>query len=208
MPPKQLPRKGWYDGWIYATFIDREQNPTRDLVIEQLKPGTSILDVGCATGKFAIKLAQHGFKVSGVDISEEMIRLAREHQLKSGLENVDFIHSHASYLFEQINETYDYAIFSFSIHEITHQERLEMISSIKPLTRQIVFCDYQTPPPSTIFGLGVWGIEFLAGSEHFENFKDFEKRGGLDSLINECNLKKVKEAGNPSGIYRIVVCDI
>lgn len=42
-----------------------------------LYPGRRLLDLGCATGGYALALAERGFIVTGVDLSEEMIRLAR-----------------------------------------------------------------------------------------------------------------------------------
>ncbi len=205
--PKHLPRKGWYDGWIYSTFIDQESNPIRAQVLEFLEPGSSILDVGCATGNFAIMLAKKGFRVTGIDISHDMISVARKRQARLGIENLEFIHSNAAYLNEHSANRFQYALFSFSIHEIGYEERLELIETIKPLTKHIIFCDYQTPPPRSILGFLVWGIEFLAGSEHFLNFKDFVDRGGLNSLIKTCGLKILNEKTNRSGIYRIMVCD-
>ncbi len=205
--PKSVSRKSWYDGWIYATFIDQEQNPVRDKVIDLLTPGSRILDVGCATGKFAIKLAKNGFRVTGIDISDDMISMARKNQALAGLENLEFINTNASYAGEHIREMFDYALFSFSIHEIPHHERLELIEAIKPLTRNIVFCDYQTPPPDSLFGIGVWGIEFLAGTAHFNNFRDFVERGGLTYLVNECGLSIKEDVLNPSGTFRILVCE-
>jgi cyclopropane fatty-acyl-phospholipid synthase-like methyltransferase len=48
-------------------------------LIEQLKlpQGASILDVGCGTGRHSVALAQHGFAVTGIDLSEEMLEKAR-----------------------------------------------------------------------------------------------------------------------------------
>ncbi|MFQ5922847.1 MAG: class I SAM-dependent methyltransferase [Anaerolineales bacterium] len=42
-----------------------------------LRHAASVLDLGTQVGTFAIELAQRGFRVTGVDISEEAIRLAR-----------------------------------------------------------------------------------------------------------------------------------
>jgi SAM-dependent methyltransferase len=39
--------------------------------------GTAVLDLGCGTGQHAIRLAQHGYDVTGVDRSPEMLRIAR-----------------------------------------------------------------------------------------------------------------------------------
>lgn len=49
------------------------------------KPGMHILDVGCGTGNMAIKLAEMGVQVTGIDASEEMLKIAREKAEKRGL---------------------------------------------------------------------------------------------------------------------------
>jgi 2-polyprenyl-3-methyl-5-hydroxy-6-metoxy-1,4-benzoquinol methylase len=48
-------------------------------LIEQLRlpKGASILDVGCGTGRHSAALAQHGFAVTGIDLSDEMLEKAR-----------------------------------------------------------------------------------------------------------------------------------
>ncbi|HPC61686.1 MAG TPA: class I SAM-dependent methyltransferase [Verrucomicrobiota bacterium] len=52
-----------------------------DFLIEalELKPGASVLDVGCGTGRHAIELARRGYCVTGVEISEGMLQQARRH---------------------------------------------------------------------------------------------------------------------------------
>jgi 2-polyprenyl-3-methyl-5-hydroxy-6-metoxy-1,4-benzoquinol methylase len=40
-------------------------------------PGSSILDAGCGTGSLSLMLAAEGFRVTGVDLSPEMIARAR-----------------------------------------------------------------------------------------------------------------------------------
>ena len=39
--------------------------------------GTTVLDLGCGTGQHAIRLARRGYEVTGVDRSNEMLRIAR-----------------------------------------------------------------------------------------------------------------------------------
>lgn len=45
----------------------------------------AVLDAGCGDGYASCKLAQHGYSVEGIDIAEEMIRLARERAAKQGV---------------------------------------------------------------------------------------------------------------------------
>ena len=40
-------------------------------------PGARLLDAGCGTGRYAAELARHGFRVTGVDASLELLAVAR-----------------------------------------------------------------------------------------------------------------------------------
>lgn len=52
----------------------------------RLRHGASLLDAGCGSGQFAIAFAERGARVTGVDLSPEMIRRAREHAAARGVE--------------------------------------------------------------------------------------------------------------------------
>lgn len=52
----------------------------------RLPPGASILDVGCGTGRHSIGLALQGFKVTGIDLSREMLRVAEEKRRRHAVE--------------------------------------------------------------------------------------------------------------------------
>jgi len=45
-----------------------------------------ILDLACGEGTFAVEMARQGYKVTGVDLSSEMLRLAREKAEEAGVE--------------------------------------------------------------------------------------------------------------------------
>ncbi len=64
---------GW--DWYAPTYGSR----LLDLLRERgLARGASILDAGCGTGSLALKLAAEGYRVTGVDLSPEMIARARK----------------------------------------------------------------------------------------------------------------------------------
>ena len=39
---------------------------------------TSVLDIGCGTGTFALEISQTGVRVHGVDLSDEMVQISKE----------------------------------------------------------------------------------------------------------------------------------
>ena len=58
----------------------------------------TILDIACGEGSFAVAMAGRGYAVTGVDISAEMLKLARERAAAAGL-NVDFVEQDMRKLF-------------------------------------------------------------------------------------------------------------
>ncbi len=55
-----------------------------------MTPDSIVLDVGCGTGSLALRLAQSGCEIHGVDFSEEMIRIARQKRDAAQAHNVVF----------------------------------------------------------------------------------------------------------------------
>ena len=64
-----------YDKTALLQFTSQET----DFVVEELDLpiGSSILDIGCGTGRHSIELAKRGYSVTGIDISEKMLDIAR-----------------------------------------------------------------------------------------------------------------------------------
>ena len=48
--------------------------------------GTTILDIGCGTGRHTIELTKRGYKITGIDLSERQLGIARKKAEKEGLE--------------------------------------------------------------------------------------------------------------------------
>jgi len=53
-----------------------------------LRPGSRVIDVPCGHGRIALELAARGARVSGIDISEEAIAIARGEAAARGLDAV------------------------------------------------------------------------------------------------------------------------
>lgn len=74
--------KNWYNQadlpWIKATReVDVSQH--YDNFLSGLKPGASILDLGCGAGRDAKYFHEHGYHVVAIDESEYMCRLTKEY---------------------------------------------------------------------------------------------------------------------------------
>lgn len=51
-----------------------------------LRKGAKILDIGCGTGRHSIALAREGFRMTGVDISPSMLKIATAKAKEEGVE--------------------------------------------------------------------------------------------------------------------------
>jgi len=88
----------------------RAQIEAVDWLLERLPPRARVLDIGAGTGlPTARALADAGHEVHGIDISGEMVRIARRNVPAGRFEQVDVLH------FTQPDAHYDAATAFFSL---------------------------------------------------------------------------------------------
>ncbi|MCX7880087.1 MAG: class I SAM-dependent methyltransferase [Ignavibacteria bacterium] len=88
-----------YDLWYTSklgSFVDEIET---NVVLELLEPssGMKVLDVGCGTGNFSLKLAKLKCIVTGIDISTKMLEIAQHKAKKENL-NIEFLNGNAENL--------------------------------------------------------------------------------------------------------------
>jgi cyclopropane fatty-acyl-phospholipid synthase-like methyltransferase len=77
----------WYEDFFQGLALDlwrqaispRQTKAEADFLVRTLKcdPGAHLLDVPCGNGRLSFELARRGYRVTGIDISEEFIAEAR-----------------------------------------------------------------------------------------------------------------------------------
>lgn len=75
-----------------AKPVERPEAFERKIEITRalMKPGCTVLDIGCGTGSLALRLAPSAAAVHGLDLSPEMVRIARGKARAQGVDNVTF----------------------------------------------------------------------------------------------------------------------
>lgn len=85
-----MKKKDWYENWFCSAYYkilysDRDECEAEQFVeklLGQLEPpaGSRMLDIACGSGRYARQLAGHGYDVTGIDLSYQSIRMAKEHE--------------------------------------------------------------------------------------------------------------------------------
>jgi SAM-dependent methyltransferase len=127
---KKIVKEG-YETNIYSDFY-RKSEELNDFemvyfkeLINNLKDRSSILDLGCGTGiPYDLYLINNGVKLTGIDISEKHISLA-----KRNIPNGNYIiGDYTKYNFK--NNKYDAIILLYSIFHIPKEEHYKIIRKI------------------------------------------------------------------------------
>src|SRR5262245_21970457 len=93
----EAPRRPFYAeyAWAFDLLIDRPVEKECGviaawLVGREILPGADLLDAGCGTGRYSRELARRGYLVHGVDLSPELIDVAKEAAVRERTGSVSF----------------------------------------------------------------------------------------------------------------------
>jgi len=168
-----------YDSWYetpQGAFIDDIET---ELVFDLVPPvpGEKVLDVGCGTGNFSLKLAQKGCEVTGIDVSPHMLQHALEKVAGTDLP-VSFSQMDARHT-EFPDDHFD-AVYSVTALEFIpdrDQALEELRRVLKPGGRMVI---------GTIAGDSPWGEAYRAAAEadpgSVFRHADFPTREEIESL--------------------------
>ncbi|MHB9013404.1 MAG: class I SAM-dependent methyltransferase [Ignavibacteriaceae bacterium] len=198
----------WYDGIFYDRIIAPNQDKMFSIIKNLIHDGSSVIDVGCGTGRLCFQLADKCFKVTGVDLSSKNISVANNILSGQNFSNVNFIHTDASALTKQLEGKFDYSIITYAIHEMPPEERVAVINQLKLLSDKIIIGEYAVQKKSKMWNIVNELVEFSAGKDHYKNYKLFLSSGGVNSLVKQCGLKIISEVINEPITSHIVLASL
>lgn len=145
----------------HKTYI----NPVIMEILGEAK-NKKILDLACGQGYFSKILADEGAKVTGVDISEKLIEIAKQKYNKS---NLNFLIRDGSNLEGIENDSFDIVIINMALHDIRHPaETLEELTRVIKTSGRLIF---SIPHPWTHTGKGV-----KEGRNYYLRLENYKKQ--------------------------------
>lgn len=194
----------WYDGWIYDKFIAPNQDQTFRIMQAMMDESSTIVDIGCGTGRFVFQAGKKFKSVVGVDLSSRNTKVANQILQKTKQKNVSFIHADAEDLKDRLDQKFDYSTISYVIHEMPIDIRIKILNTLKEISNEIIIGDYLVPLPVNKRGISNRFAEFFAGRDHFKNYKTFVKHNGLPGLVKEAGMKILRQKTGAYGTSLII----
>ncbi|PWW82735.1 MULTISPECIES: magnesium protoporphyrin IX methyltransferase [Prosthecochloris] len=159
----------------HAVMMDRAFEWLQQL---NLPDNSTVLDAGCGTGLFSIRLAGNGYNVKAVDIAAQMVNKSREEAISKGVE--DKINFEVNTI-ESVKGTYDAVVcFDVLIH-YPAEGFIEAFTNLASLTKGPIIFTYA--PYNRILAFQHW----LGGF-----FPKKERRTTIQMITDE-NMKKAME---------------
>ena len=125
-----------YDLLDVIYFRNYDRSP-RKAVIEAISENDKILDLctGTATNAMGISKAIPTSEIVGVDLSENMLKVAREKLKKANIKNITLYQMDATKLSFK-SESFDKILLSLILHEMDEELRSKILSEAKRVLKQ------------------------------------------------------------------------
>lgn len=103
-----------------------------DKTREYFTPDSNVIEMGCGTGSTAILHAPFVNKITGIDISDEMLAIAQQRLAETSLNNVEFTNADIETL--TLNEPADVVMAMSLLHLLEDKEAVlnSIYNSLKP----------------------------------------------------------------------------
>lgn len=180
----------------HAVMMDKAFSWLQQL---SLPNGSAILDAGCGTGLFSIRLSKAGYKVKAADIAAQMVEKARSEATRQGAQNnIEFEVN----TIESVSGKYDAVVcFDVLIH-YPAEGFIEAFSNLSRLTRGSIIFTYA--PYNRILAFQHWIGGFFPKKERrttIQMIKDEE----MQKAMKKTGMKIVKKEKISFGFYHTML---
>jgi demethylmenaquinone methyltransferase/2-methoxy-6-polyprenyl-1,4-benzoquinol methylase len=116
-----------YDLMDFIVFPDEKANPRKGLANQLPNEQIRVLDVCCGTGNSAIAIGKKNINktVIGIDLSSDMLKVARNKAIKNKINNISFKEMNASKM-DFSSGSFDVVTISLALHEMP-QKLIDLI---------------------------------------------------------------------------------
>lgn len=126
---EQNPSK--YDRGMKILTLGRIDKIKKEIVSTWVKPDYDILEIGCGAGTLAAKMTERGSRVTGIDISEKMLAVARKNA-----PDAEFIHLTATEIDKLKENKFDCIVATLSFSELSEDELILVLQSSAVLLKE------------------------------------------------------------------------
>ncbi len=193
---------------LYRLIIDPLISGLRRQIVQLIQPGSTVVEIGCGTGAQAMLLHPHVSRYLGVDINGRMVACTQKRFEGLDYSGKEFgtIEADGSRLSHMDDDSFAYSMITLALHEMRPGSRIAVLQEMHRISKKLIIADYSAPLPANGAGLLVRIIERIAGGEHYRGFRDYQERGGLDSLLQEAGLCIQKRYPALAGAGEICLC--
>lgn len=175
-----------------------DENLVEYMEHELIVPGR-VLELGCGPGRNAIYMAQKGYKVDAIDISENAIEWAKERANEVGLD-INFLQT-SLFDFNVEPNSYDFIYDCGLLHHLAPHRRLSYLEIIKKALKQ-----------DGHFGLVCFNTEGALDTSDWEIYRAGSLKRGIgytedrlkELFINDfkiINFRKMKRITQPNHLF-------
>lgn len=184
-------------------FKNNSFNPRKILLNKIPNNDINLLEIAIGTGKNSILLAKNRPKLNivGIDISQEMLKIAQNNLEKEKISNVEVINMNATNMAFKY-ETFDVIVISLLFHELKSDVANKILEECKKILKsdgKILLLEWEEP--KKLFQKLMFLLIKLSEPKEF---KEFIKKD-LDNYFNENGFQiKSIEYGDYSKVVEII----
>ena len=184
-----IPISKLYDLLLFP-FLNKIRKLTARIIL-QLNPN-NVIDICCGTGNQLKFLTNSGINLMGIDNSNQMLKAAKGINCDiQDARNIQFS-----------KNSFDLALIQLALHEKPVEDQKQIIDEAYRIINNsghLLIVDYEISKDTKVHARRIINsIEFLAGKEHYRNFKEFHKNQCTQNIISKSQFtleKKLLVAG-------------